>query len=135
MTNGAAAYYLNECKDASVQGWYQNLDNGETKDLYPVCEAEGHGSVLCYRTVQNRIEDCGSFGTEPLCRRNEPGESFLREQWHPIIRWSSRQGRSVWEPKSDTGSDEKSGRKSKSAFGNDERTADETDDRRKDERE
>lgn len=60
MASGESAYYMN----GEVQGgtiWYQNIDNGNTKDSYPVTDA-AHGKVY-------RDEDTGNYTNSPAKRK------------------------------------------------------------------
>lgn len=93
MASGEVAYLLNGSTSADGLVWYQNLDNGETVDKYPVLDSS-HGVVYAQRNCMDGLS--GVYGnsefTENVHIFDENGFCTECGQYEPAV-WNEENNR------------------------------------------
>lgn len=80
--SGAVAYLLNNKVTDGTQVWYQNIDNNQAPDLYPVFT----GDTVYFDEKNNRYSNYESSKTEPTEFKKDKNDNLIIESYNELVK-------------------------------------------------
>lgn len=80
--SGAVTYLLNNKETNGTQVWYQNIDNNQTSDLYPVF----NGDTVYFDEKNNRYSNYESGKKEPTDFNKDENNNLIIESYDDLVK-------------------------------------------------